>query len=103
MLNATRSENADPDEGTALKAGVVKDSLALTSPIGKRVIAVLAVAQALLLLAFYEMVLLEWGPFQHITFRTVYLTLVIAVPAALYLLLDDPRKPRPWWYSLGLA
>ena len=40
MLNTTRSENADPDEGTALKAGVVKDSLALTSPLGKRVIAV---------------------------------------------------------------
>ena len=80
-----------------------KDLLALASPLGKRVIAVLAVVQALLLLAFHEMVLLEWGPFQNIIFRTVYLTIVIAVPAALYLLLDDPRKPRPWWYALGLA
>ena len=84
-------------------ADQAKDPLVLTSPLGKRVIAVLAILQALLLLVFHEMVLLEWGPFQSIVFRTVYLTLVIAVPAALYLLLDGPRTPRPWWYALGLA
>lgn len=81
-------------------------SASLFSPVsraGRRTVVALALAQALLLLAFHEAIAREWAITNNFVFNTAYLTLALAVPSALYLLLDDPRRPQPWLFVGGMA
>lgn len=69
---------------------------ALDSSEGRRTVVGLALLQALLLLIFHEGLESDWTLFADITVRTVYLTLALALPTTLYLLVDDPRERFPW-------